>query len=188
MGEIQCWSFQIYNFFLILKVNKSQKVVFISFYLHCIILFLNVWPLSASNLPSAKDFFFFIFDSVCTKVKYEKKWMKKHECILSQNKIQYHTIIHARSFKYFELKNWRVAKTPLVPNLLALWLRSPEPYLESLYAKQYLFVQTVAAGHVRRSTLRPGDGFKLGRDKEHNFQLKIFVQIFCFRTQWFSTS
>ena len=70
--------------------------------------------------------------------------MKKHECILPQNKSQYHTTFYARSFENFELKNWRVAKTPLVPNLLALWLRSPEPYLESLYAKQCLFVQTDA--------------------------------------------
>ena len=92
-------------------------------------------------------------------------------------------IILARSFQNFELKNWRVVKTPLVPNLLSLWLRSPEFYFESIYAKQCLFVQTVAAGHVGCSTLRPGDGFKVCWDKEQNFQLKILVQIFCFWAQ-----
>ena len=132
--------------FFLLKVDKSRKIVFILFHLHGITRY-NPVPqrltFECFKLAISKGFFLTLVKSVYQSQIW-KKWMKKHECILPQNKSQYHTTFYARSFKNFELKNWRVAKTPLVPNLLALWLRSPEPYLESLYAKQCLFVQTVA--------------------------------------------
>ena len=44
-----------------------------------------------------------------------------NEWIVPQKSISYY--FNARSFKNFELKNWKVAKNPLGTNFFTLWLR-----------------------------------------------------------------
>ena len=61
-----------------------------------------------------------------TEVKYEKKneWKTRMTCASKQKSISYY--FNARSFKNFELKNWKVAKNTLGTNFFTLWLlRNP---------------------------------------------------------------